>query len=103
MGWCIANMCSDSGCSRVKGNSYYMEFYINSENENGNEEIKKFCNYLNGQDKQFSKFIKNDDDLGDEIKVCFRNKKGRVENLYQGINIPESEYQGIYEKVKVED
>ena len=104
MGWCISNLCSgdgSKGCSRATTRTYYMEFYVNSSNENGYRQIKKFMNYLDEQNLQFSKFIKYNDNLDDDIKVCFRNKNGKVDLLFQGNKLYESDYEKIYDKINL--
>lgn len=78
-----------------------MELLVNSRNENGYNQIKKFMNYLDGQEKQFSKFIRYDDNLDDDIKVNFRNKNGKVDKLFKGNQLNESNYEKIYNKINL--
>ena len=104
MGWCIANLCSgddSKGCSRATGRSFYMECYVNSTNQEGYNQIKKFTNYLDEQNIQFSKFIKYNDNLDDDIKIYFRNKNGKVNKLFQGSKLYESDYEKIYNKINL--
>ena len=104
MGWCLANLCSGDekrGCSRATSKTFYMELLVNSRNENGYNQIKKFMRYLDEQEKQFSKFIRYDNDLDDDIKVNFRNKNGKVDKLFKGNQLNESNYEKIYNKINL--
>ena len=78
-----------------------MELLVNSRNENGYNQIKKFMRYLDEQEKQFSKFIRYDNDLDDDIKVNFRNKNGKVDKLFKGNQLNESNYEKIYNKINL--
>ena len=78
-----------------------MELLVNSRNENGYNQIKKFMRYLDEQEKQFSKFIRYDNNLDDDIKVNFRNKNGKVDKLFKGNQLNESNYEKIYNKINL--
>ena len=78
-----------------------MECYVNSTNQEGYNQIKKFMRYLDEQEKQFSKFIRYDNDLDDDIKVNFRNKNGKVDKLFKGNQLNESNYEKIYNKINL--
>ena len=78
-----------------------MELLVNSRNDNGYNQIKKFMRYLDEQEKQFSKFIRYDNDLDDDIKVNFRNKNGKVDKLFKGNQLNESNYEKIYNKINL--
>ncbi len=78
-----------------------MELLVNSRNDKGYNQIKKFMRYLDEQEKQFSKFIRYDNNLDDDIKVNFRNKNGKVDKLFKGNQLNESNYEKIYNKINL--